>query len=407
MKKNLVRSFRIEIVLYSILSIIFTIISEITLFGGIYLIVKLVNPNLFDQMKTSFTSYKSKGENPIYFGDKGLGSYGTYRYNQDVRISFRFNLEIFMTILALAIILGIMLFIFFFLSLTKKFTNYLNVITDGIRKISSGDFKHRIAIESKDEFGIIASNLNWMVSRLEENIEENEKNEKNKNALITSMAHDLRTPLTSMIGYLDLANNPELSEGTKEHYMNVAYSKSRNIEKLIEDLFDYTRVSFREMNLNITTINMVQFVNQLADEFYPSFREKDLDYNVKIEGAPISVEGDGDLLARAITNLIGNAIKYGKDGKKVDINLKKEKDKVVLQVINYGHLIPEEDIPHIFERFYRVEESRSSDTGGTGLGLAIAKEIIELHEGKISAKSDFYGTVFQVELKRKGGGVDE
>ena len=358
-------------------------------------------------MKTSFTSYKFKGGNPNYFGDNNLGNYSTYRYNQDVRISFRFNLEIFMTVLVLAIILGIMLFIFFFLTLTKKFTNYLNVITDGIRKISSGDFKHRIPVESKDEFGIIASNLNWMATRLEENIEENEKIEKNKNALITSMAHDLRTPLTSMIGYLDLANNPDLPTETKDHYMNVAYKKSRNIEKLIEDLFDYTRVSFREINLNLTTINMVQFVNQLVDEFYPSFREKDLDYNVKIEGAPIYVEGDGDLLARAITNLIGNAIKYGKDGKKVDINLKKETDRVVLQVINYGHLIPEEDIPHIFERFYRVEESRSSDTGGTGLGLAIAKEIIELHQGTISAKSDFYGTVFQVELKTKGGGVDE
>ena len=134
-------------------------------------------------------------------------------------------------------------------------------------------------------------------------------------------------------------------------------------------------------------------------------------YGVHIEQSPIYIYGDGELLARAISNLIANAIKYGKDGKMVNVYLKKRDNNVILQIINYGQIIPEEAVPHLFERFYRVDGSRSSETGGTGLGLSIAKEIIELHGGTISATSNLNGTLFELTLpavankenKEKGG----
>jgi signal transduction histidine kinase len=110
---------------------------------------------------------------------------------------------------------------------------------------------------------------------------------------------------------------------------------------------------------------------------------------------------DGNQLSRAIANLISNAIKYGKDGKRIKIKLWKENGKVIVDIINYGRLIPEEDIENIFKRFYRVESSRSSETGGTGLGLAIAKSIIEMHGGTVRARSNFDGTVFEVTLDEK------
>ena len=112
-------------------------------------------------------------------------------------------------------------------------------------------------------------------------------------------------------------------------------------------------------------------------------------------------EADGDLMARAVANLIGNAIKYGKDGKVIYAQLEDRKDEVEIRITNYGEMIPQKDIDSIFDKLYRVENSRSRETGGTGLGLAIAKRVITMHGGKISVKSDFQGTVFSIVLKKK------
>ena len=156
--------------------------------------------------------------------------------------------------------------------LTRKFTRQLHNIVYGIKEIASGNLKHRVPVDSVNEFGIISLNLNKMAYQLERIIEETEKNEKSKNAIVTSLAHDLRTPLTSINGYLDLlVNNQNLPEETKDHYLEVVYKKSKSLEALIDDLFDYTRVSLGEISIHNTTINMVQFINQLVDEFYPSF----------------------------------------------------------------------------------------------------------------------------------------
>lgn len=395
------------------LSLVFTLISEGILFGGIWIVLYIVNPAFLDHMgldlNNSITSITRFNSDNSSIRERGFNRYyQEYPFGGDIRLSIRINQEVFFTIIIMAVVLGIALFILYFLLLTRKFNTYLDDITDGIMRIYAGDFKSRIPVKSVDEFGLIADRLNQVSQKIDGIMEERRLSESRKNELITSMAHDLRTPLTSIIGYLSLVSSDKnISDERKKHYIEVVYNKAVNLEKLVEDLFEYTKVTFREINMNISEINMVNFINQLVDEFYPNFQENDLEYDIKIEGMPLLIEGDGDLLARAITNLISNAIKYGKDGKRVVIRLKKEKEDVILQVINYGQLIPEEDIPHIFERFYRVEGSRSSETGGTGLGLSIAKEIIEMHGGTIEARSDFNGTVFITRLKGKGGEGNE
>lgn len=409
MKNKLARSFRVEVVIYIILSIVLTIVTEAVVFGAVFLVIGIINPTYMNQLKTMFGTNEVKDTaTEVYNNNLFNSNYKEYIYNENVKISFWFNRELFTTIFVLAIIIAIGLFIFYFLMFTRKFTKELNNIVYGIGEISSGDFKYRLPVESTNEFGLISFSLNRMALRLEQIIEENKNNEKNKNAVITSLAHDLRTPLTSITGYLELlVNNKDISEETYKKYLELVYKKSISLEDLINDLFDYTRVSLGQVRVAKITINMVQFINQIVDEFYPSFRENDLEYGIKIENSPIYIDGDGELLSRAVNNLISNAIKYGKDGKRVDINLKVENNYAILSIINYGLLIPKESLPHIFERFYRVEGSRSLDTGGTGLGLAIAKEIIELHGGKIIVNSDFKGTVFQVKLKTKDGVEDE
>ena len=140
-------------------------------------------------------------------------------------------------------------------------------------------------------------------------------------------------------------------------------------------------------------------VGQLLEEAYPNFVEKNLSYDLQSNIPAKIITADGNLLARLFDNLIGNAIKYGADGKRVLVKIHGDDDVVTVSVTNYGYVIPPDELPLIFNKFYRVEQSRSSSTGGTGLGLAIAKEIVDMHGGTIQVASDLNGTVFTVKLQ--------
>lgn len=291
------------------------------------------------------------------------------------------------------------MFIAYFLLLTKKFINYIRQISEGINQISQGNLDNRITIKNEDEFAFLAVKLNQMADDIKEIMENERRIEYSKNELITSVAHDLRTPLTSIIGYLDLVSSKELAQETQMKYISIAYNKSKRLEKLIEDLFTFTKFNFGEVKAAYMEVDIVKLLNQLVDEFYPSFEEFHLEYEFNAECPSAIIKADGDLLARAFANLISNAIKYGREGKNILIELIKNEAGVTISITNYGVIIPSGDLERIFQRFYRVETSRSSETGGSGLGLAIAHSIIAMHGGRIYAQSDDKGTVFTVELK--------
>ena len=151
--------------------------------------------------------------------------------------------------------------------------------------------------------------------------------------------------------------------------------------------------------MNVGQVDMVQLLTQLLDEFYPNFAEQDMHYEMQSNVKSIPLNGDGNLLARLFENLIGNAIKYGKEGKTVNVSIRQKDEIVTVSVMNYGYVIPETELTHIFDKFYRLDQARSSSTGGTGLGLAIAKNIVELHGGTIEARSGLDGTAFVVRLR--------
>ena len=188
-----------------------------------------------------------------------------------------------------------------------------------------------------------------------------------------------------------------------EEYVRIAYDKAMRLQGLIEELFSFTKTDSTELRLHLEDIDMVKLIEQLADECYPSLQEAGLSLEFRKSAEVIKIEADGELMARAVANLLTNGIKYGRDGKKLLIELYQEDEKsdLHLQIINYGRLIPKKDIEHIFDKFYRVEESRSVETGGTGLGLAITKNIVSLHGGSINVKSDLNGTVFEIILPVK------
>ena len=299
----------------------------------------------------------------------------------------------------LFVLLGIVLFTLSFLFLQRRTARDIETLAQAVKQISAGDFNTDISISGEGEIAHIAESIRMMEEELSRHIEMEKSNEQSKTDLITNIAHDLRTPLTSILGYLDLMkNNRSVNEEMKAHYLEIVYNKALRLQKLIEELFGFTKLSYGRMNMKLITLDLVQLLSQLLEENYPNFEKNDLSCDFSSNVKSLYIDGDGDLLFRLFDNLISNAIKYGAEGKMIKIRLRKEKQFVRVTVLNFGYIIPEKEIPLLFDKFYRVESSRSLSTGGTGLGLAIVKNIAEMHHGYVEAKSDLSGTRFIVTL---------
>ena len=301
--------------------------------------------------------------------------------------------------LVLALV-GVVVFLASFLLQMDSVIQYVNEITKGIYRIADGDLETVIEPKGEDELTYIANSLNDMTEKLKDLMEKERIAERTKNELITNVAHDLRTPLTSIIGYMGfLSNDEKLEEAVQKRYIAIVYQKAKRLEKLIEDLFSFTKLNYGKIAMKVEKVDLVMLLNQLLDDFYPSFENHNLTEEFVSNQPSIILDGDGNLLARLFDNLINNAIKYGAEGKKILVRLHATEAVVTVSVINYGYVIPKEELPLLFEKFYRVEQSRSTNTGGTGLGLAIAKNIVDMHGGTINVSSDLKGTVFAVKLK--------
>ncbi|WP_438498103.1 sensor histidine kinase [Paenibacillus sp. IHBB 3054] len=279
----------------------------------------------------------------------------------------------------------------------------LNVdkISSGVGEIASGGFSHRIEVEHNglNEWNGVADSINQMAEQLDRSIQEERNAEKTKNDLITGVSHDLRTPLTSILGFLEVIENDRYQDEVElRHYISIAYEKSLTLNKLVEDLFEYTRIN-NGMPLHLEELDMVAFLRQLAEEFVPILEKAGMICRVSTDSERLFLKADGNLLVRGFENLISNAIRYGSNGGCIDITIHHSGEEALIRVINYGEPIPHKDLQFIFERFYRGDRSRSS--GGTGLGLAIVKSIMEVHQGGISARSDRSETVFEARLPLK------
>ena len=302
-------------------------------------------------------------------------------------------------VVLLYLILGILLFSVTFMILQEPYIRYISRISEAVQNISEGNLNTVIDVIGDDEFSSMAANLNHMAADIKKLMEKERESERTKNELITNVAHDLRTPLTSIIGYLELlAGNQQVPADMQNKYIEIAYGKSRRLQKLIEDLFGFTKLNCGKIAMHVGQIDIVKLLGQLVEED-PNFVEKGLSYDLQSNVPAKIINADGNLLARLFDNLIGNAIKYGADGKRVLVKIHAEGETVTVSVTNYGYVIPADELPLIFNKFYRVEQSRSSSTGGTGLGLAIAKEIVDMHGGTISVASNLNGTVFTVKLQ--------
>lgn len=306
------------------------------------------------------------------------------------------------TRIGMMILVGILVFIITFSLQLHYYMKYLRTITCGIQKIADGNFDIKIPVEGQDEFARMARNLNRMQENVKLIMERERVAEHANNDLISSVAHDLRTPLTSILGYLGwVRERQDLDEATKKQYLDIAYEKAERLQQLTEELFGFVKLRHKELTLNLGRLDLVQLMKQLLDEFSPSFSQNHLKAQFFCREASIPMWGDGNLLARLYDNLLSNAVKYGKEGKQIRIEMESDGAMAVTRVINYGKVIPREELQHIFQKFYRVDQSRNQGGGGTGLGLPIVEQIAHLHDGDVSVKSDLNGTVFTVTLPLK------
>lgn len=391
MKVNIIKSFRLKIAIYTLISLVGTIIIDAIVLLLLY-IYNFQNSQFAPRALLNATQEIPAGiiKQPMPFA---------HNINMNMP-GLTDNLLLDMFILC---VFSALVFILIFIMASHNMVNYLREISDGIDRIKEGDFDTNIRIMNEDELSVMAYSLNDMRMQIKNLMEKERVAEKTKNDLITNVAHDLRTPLTSIIGYLDLIRSEKgIDIPIQMKYVNIAYDKSKHLQGLIEDLFDYTRYAKDKLDADKCLLDINRFMEQLVEEFYPSFEEHSLECQCNILKDEIMIDADGDLLARAISNLLSNAIKYGSDGKLIIIETKVRELEVSIAITNFGRIIPKYDLDKIFDKFYRVEGSRSLDTGGTGLGLAIAKNIIQMHDGHIGAVSNEKGTVFEVILPLVG-----
>lgn len=291
----------------------------------------------------------------------------------------------------------IIFFALYYLLISRKMVDGLRSISKSVEQMKEGNFDITLDLDGNDEVSVLARSVLEMSDEIKAMMEKQKRLEQEKDDLITSVAHDLRTPLTSILGYLDLIlYNQEISMEEKVKYLTIVNKKSLQLKKLIEELFDYTRYSKNQMIPKKIKLDITKFMEQIVEEFYPSFYENHIEVCTNFPTKSIFIDADGDLLARAIGNILNNAVKYGADGKQIIITMKEVKSQIKISIINFGQIIPKEDIDKIFDRFFRVEQSRSEKTGGTGLGLAIAKSIFELHEASVEVTSGEEGTEFLI-----------
>lgn len=280
----------------------------------------------------------------------------------------------------------------------------LRHVISELHYIAAGHFDHRISFAVRTDLQRVIDSINSLVDSTVSAINEEKTIEQSKDELITNVSHDLRTPLTSIIGYLGLLKTGHVTAGEQKKYTDIAYTKAEQMKSLANDLLEYTTLSSNKTKLNLSPLHIYSMLEQVEAGFELEAEKKGIKFEIAARPQNLTIQADPEKLVRVYNNLINNAFKYGTGATIIRLvaNLVNKKQ-VELRVENNGTKIPASSLKKIFERFYRVEGSRNTKTGGTGLGLSIVKSIVELHHGTISCESDDDWTSFIIRLPLRPG----
>jgi signal transduction histidine kinase len=272
-----------------------------------------------------------------------------------------------------------------FALLTKRF----RAVTSTVREFTHGRYTSRIAIDSKDELGELAFAFNKMADTIVANMDELKRMDDLRRELVANVSHDLRSPLASIQGYLEtiMMKEKSLSPVDKQKYLKIIYDNSKMLNMLVAELFELSKLDARQIEPKEELFSMAELTQDVVMKFKPLAEKLRVDLRTNLSKKPTPVMADIGLIERALSNLLDNAIRYTPEKGVVKVTLSKKGEQVFVSVSNTGEGIAAEDLPKVFERFYRADRSRARATGGAGLGLAIANKIIELHNSTIHVQS--------------------
>ena len=315
-----------------------------------------------------------------------------------------------MNVLNYILIVIILIFMVVILSSYKKL-NYICRILDDVLE---GNFNQRIRQQNHIKLlNILNMKINKIIEKLQRVNGDNKKSEESRKKMIANISHDLRTPLTSMLGYLELiledniTNNKRLDNGTlsekqKEEYLRIVYNKGNNLYDLMEEFFQISKLDSKDIRLEIKKINISEIVRENIVSFFNEIQKLNIKTEINIPEEDIYILGDEKVFSRIFSNLINNALKHGAQATIIGIKLKYDEKNIFIEIYDNGVGIPENEINYVFDRLYTVEKSRSLNVKGSGLGLTIVKKLVEAIGAKISVESiPFEKTVFTVTLPRK------
>lgn len=278
---------------------------------------------------------------------------------------------------------------------------YLSYIMDGTQRIKNGDIHHKLKLIGEDNFTTLADNINNIRDGLDKAIDNQLKSERMKSELITNVSHDLKTPLTSIINYVELIKKEEnISPGYLKDYVNVLDSKSKRLKILIEDLFEASKASSGNIELNMEKIDLTQLLRQSIGEMEEKLSEASLDLKINMTEEKTYVRADGRRLYRVLENLLINISKYSLPNTRVYIDIIEEDNKVKLTMKNISSYELNFDPEEIMERFKRADDSRNTE--GSGLGLAIARDLVNLQGGtfSIDIDGDLFKSIVEFDIIR-------
>lgn len=290
--------------------------------------------------------------------------------------------------------LFVIIILFFTLMYALKKTLDIIVVNDALRKANEGNLQEDIKLDDSPAIKELAKNINLIKAGYKEILENGVHNEKLKTELISNVSHDLKTPLTSIINYVNILKSGDITDQERAEYLLILEKKSLKLKVLIEDLFEMSKINSGKIKLNRESIDILSLIHQGIGEYSTLYEEKNISFKVTTEEDAIYMELDGRLMSRALENIIINALKYSLNDTRVYINIKLEDNYVKIGAKNIANYEMDFNEEEMFERFARGDKSRNSKVEGSGLGLAITKSIVELHGGEVQIKKE--GDMFKI-----------
>lgn len=296
----------------------------------------------------------------------------------------------------------IVVFIVLFISFFKK----LNYICRVLDEVSNGNLNQRIRLQNNiKSLSELSIKANSVIEEFQKVYEKNKKNEESRKRMISNMSHDLRTPLTSMLGYMEFILEDDTTDikksNKKEEYLKIVYNKGNYLYNLMEGFFELSKLDSNDINLEIKEINVSEIIRQNIIAFFYEIKKLNIQPQINLPEDDVYALADERALNRILTNLINNSIKHGSRGTIIGISLISQKDKISVEIYDNGVGIPENEINYIFDRLYTVEKSRRINAKGSGIGLAIVKRLVKALNGTISVSSiPFERTAFTFTLPR-------